>query len=266
MANDSQTPSEIEKNPAMSAVDLSSFQIEFARSLGLEPANDEAGPAFVQRLEQHLGQESMLQLARWFLMSVLQHLQGSAWQSIHVAGIDESQQYALAREFVARDEFKQSLLVVLKDPRFRFTLVSFAKTRNPEKRVLSSTTKAFRHGKEILQRNGLVGPQTSKRKTRRSTVKKSPRVDTAVNRRAARRISLAQSSDTMLNDNPHTLDAAASGNMSEEEFVELDKALGAGDLKAGQAFTYNTNEERFSLLMGALAGAGVFLLALLLFL
>ena len=246
--------------------DLSRHQIDFALSLGLELKENEDCPAFIQRIEQRLGQKSMLELSRWFLLSILQHLQMASWNSTGASGIEEGQQYALAKEFIARDEFKQSLLVVLKDPRLRFTLVKFAKARNLEQRVLSSTTKAYRQGQELLVHRGLVDPAKVSSRGRRPVTGRSSRLDTAANRRAARRLSPVDTAAKVAKkgDTPASHNSASA--MSEEEFEQLDKALGENKAKTSPRFTYQNNEERFSLLLGALAGSGLFLLVLLFFL
>lgn len=245
---------------------LSGQQLDFARDLGLEQQEQETDIEFIKRIEQHLGQESMLELARWFLLSIFQHLKGASWNSISESQVESDKQYELAAEYIAKDEFKQSLLIVLKDHRLRFTLLGFAKARDPQRRILSSTTKAFRRGREILLQHGLVDPQSVKtRKAQKQEKEAAKPTDSAVSRRAARRVAgiNAAGQKTPLKDSP--VSEPIAGDMSEEEFAQLDKALGEGKAEPGQPFTYHSNEERLSLLLGALAGGGLFILTLWIF-
>lgn len=249
---------------------LSAEQLGFARDLGLEQREGETDIEFVKRIEQHLGQESMLELARWFLLSILRHLKKAKWNSLAESGVDSAKQYELAAEFIARDEFKQSLLVVLKDHRLRFALLGFAKARDPQRRILSSTTKAFRRGREILTAHGLVAPHSpsSRKNQKESGENKLPAnspMDLPMSRRAARRVRRTDAEGAKVTVASSPGRDANAGNMSEEEFAQLDKALGEGESAPGQPFTYHSNEERLSLLLGALAGAGLFLLSLWIF-
>lgn len=246
--------------------DLSAQQLDFARDLGLEQQGQETDIEFIKRIEQHLGQESMLELARWFLLSVLQYLKGASWNSISESQVETDKQYELAAEYISKDEFKQSLLVVLKDHRLRFTLLGFAKARDPQRRILSITTKAFRRGREILMQHGLVDPQSIKTRKGRKQVKEAPKpTDSTMSRRAARRVGGINASSQNFSSKGSPVSEPGAGDMSEEEFAQLDKVLGEGKAEPGQPFTYHSNEERLSLLLGALAGGGLFILTLWIF-
>ncbi len=237
---------------------LTAEQLQFAAGLGIEGRQGEDVTAFILRIEQQLGQDSLLELARWFLLSVLRHLQQQDWQSPDGCGIEQARQYELAAEFIARDEYKQSLLVVLKDHRFRFALLRFAKGRNPQQRILSSSTKAFRHAKGILVRHGLVDARMVNRRGRRPVRNTMPEVNTTSSRRAARRGARLIAPEQALHLNESAEAKKSPSEMSEEEFVELDKVLAGSDSQAGQPWTYQTNDERLSLLLGALAGGALF--------
>ncbi|MCG8414802.1 MAG: hypothetical protein MI746_11345 [Pseudomonadales bacterium] len=240
---------------------LSAHQIAFASSLGLQcEANDSVGDT-VLRIEQSLGQQSMREIARWFLLSVLQHLQNTEWTEVEESGLSIDDQYALAESFIERDEYKQSLLTVLKDPRFRFTLLGFAKGRNPERRILSMSTKAYRQARDILLEKGLVDAQQATRRGRRPARKKAA-VSTAVNRRATRRGMMPDGNTLQIDVVEPVAVQPAEEDMSEEEFAELEKVLDDGKLEEGQPWTYQTNEERYSLMLGILAGACVCVLAI----
>ncbi len=240
-------------------------QLRFAKGLGLEPQENESVPAFILRIEQTLGQDSLLELARWFLFSVMRHLRQEGWQSLGDSGVEREAQYQLAAKFIAEDEHKQSLLVVLKDFRFRFVLLSFAKGRDPEQRILSSTTKAFRHARDILIQYGLVDARIVGRRGRRPAQASAPAVNTVSNRRAARRAISPSPARSQSEEKSTAGEHKLSAEMSEEEFAELDKALDGGKSEDGQPWTYHSNDERVSLLLGALAGATLFVVALWIF-
>ena len=258
----------IEPSTQHQFLDISEHQRGFAESLGVDFQTCTNDAEFILLIERQLGQKSMLELARWFLLSVLQHIQNQDWGDISHCPLDEQQQYQLAHEFIGRDEFKQSLLTVLKHPRFRFTLVSFAKSRNQQRRVLSTTTKAFRQAREILLRHELVDQQLVSRKGRRPAKQKPTSAATAASRRAARRgieLSSAAAVEPQVSVKSEVRQAQQDA-MSEEEFAELDAVLANADAEPGKAWTYQNNDERLSLMFGVLAGGGVFALALWLFL
>lgn len=239
-----------------SEISLSAHQIAFASSLGLQCEEGDSVGETVLRIEQSLGQQSMREMARWFLLSVLQHLQNTEWEEVEESGISVEDQYSLAEAFIERDEYKQSILTVLKDPRFRFTLLGFAKGRNPDRRILSMSTKAYRQARDILLEKGLVDAQQASRRGRRPA-KTKPAVSTAINRRATRRGMMPDGNSLQIDVVPSSTTESSEEDMSEEEFAELQKVLDDGKVEQGQPWTYQTNEERYSLMLGILAGACV---------
>jgi len=248
----------------LDSVDLSDHQIAFADSLGVDWESATDVRDTVLRIEQNLGQQSLREMARWFLLSVLQHLQNTDWGDISGSGLEEELQYELADHFLASDEFKQSLLTVLKDPRFRFTLLGFAKGRDAEKRVLSTSTKAYRQARDILLEHELIDASQANRRGRRPAKTVSDE-GTAINRRAARRNQFVSELSVKINVVPQTDSGSKANSLSEEEFEELEQALDTGKPDIGQPWTYETNEERLSLFLGILGGACFCLLLLWLF-
>ncbi len=240
---------------------LSAHQIAFASSLGLQCESNDSVGGTVLKIEQRLGQQSMREIARWFLLSVLQHLHNTEWSEVEESGLSVDDQYALAEAFIETDEYKQSLLTVLKDPRFRFTLLGFAKGRNPERRILSMSTKAYRQARDILLEKGLVDTEQATRRGRRPARNK-PAISTAVNRRATRRGMLPDGNSLQIDVPKPVAAEPTEEDMSEEEFAELEKVLDDGKVEGGQPWTYQTNEERYSLILGILAGACVCVLAI----
>ena len=169
-----------------------------------------------------------------------------------------------AQRFLESDESMQGLRTVLKDANCRFTLLGFAKRRNPERQILSSATKAFKRARQLLEEAGYLQAKSSRQQLQAPQLAISSA--SAVNRRAARR---GHASTTDGQVAGVALAAAAkkpavsAENMSEEEYAELDKVLDGGDAVGdGQYWHYQTNEDRLSLLLGLLAGGGFFMLAL----
>ena len=246
-------------------------QISLAETFAIAVKTDFSADQLVELIEQKLGQNTMLELARWFLMSVLRHSNRADWVTLPDSQMAETEQYALAASFIDRDDLKQSLHTVLKDNRCRFTLIRFAKARNIEKRVLSSTTKAFKQAQALLREAGLLegsGKKTASRKPASNAVQKAAGGASATvsHRRAARR--------GYFDDDPvdytEELDIGSAKlnkdkleNLSDEEYAELQKLIvGEGERVPQQNWSYPTNEDRLSLLIGLAGGCVVFALVL----
>jgi hypothetical protein len=135
---------------------ISDNQRAFAESLGVVVSDFPDIEALVEKIETSLGQNTMLEQSRWFVMSVLCHSNRGAWLTIDESEIDKEKQYEIAGSYIGTDGFKQSLRTVLKEGRCKFTLLKFAKSRNIEKRTLSTTTKAFKHAQSLLKELGLI--------------------------------------------------------------------------------------------------------------
>ena len=268
--------------------DISPQQAQLANSLGISLSEDSSLQELMQAFDNALGQKYLLEQARWFIMSVYRHLTKSKWDSLTDAGLSLDQQYELAEIYVSSDKFKQSLITVLKDPRTRFTILGFAKARNLEKRVLSTTTKAFQHAREVLASKELVAAKASSKSGQRAgkiqeqqleqvseaagSAPETPQTAGAsvVNRRAARRgfseTSEAINAQAGVDVIAEESDTASQAAMSEEEFAELDEVLSSSEQPAAPNWTYQTNEDRLSLLLGVAAGCGFFALVLWMFL
>lgn len=269
--------------------EISLQQAELASSLGISLDESSSLLQLMQALDKALGQKYLLEQARWFILSVYRHLTKANWDTISESGLSLEQQYELAEIYISSDKFKQSLITVLKDPRTRFTLLGFAKSRNLEKRVLSTTTKAYQHAKGILADKELVASKPLRKRGQASASAKSQSQATAdtnsgadarpdaeagdsvVNRRAARR----GFADTSHADGQSEVEAesvsraspdASQTTMSEEEFEELEEELSSGEKPAATNWTYETNEDRLSLLLGLAAGGGFCALMLWMFL
>ncbi|NKB32097.1 MAG: hypothetical protein GKR91_03270 [Pseudomonadales bacterium] len=244
-------------------------QLNFSNALGLDVSDANSLDDLISMIETRLGQDTMLEQARWFIVSVLRHGNKDQWQDLSDSGISEEQQYELAQQYISSDDLKQSLRTVLKDNRCRFTLLRFAKSRNLAKRTLSTTTKAYKQALVQLKSAGLVtAPVRTVRK--RNDRKKFEDSDSVVNRRAARRGYFdedeVESSEQVDIQSPVT-HRDREEKMSEEEYAELEEVIeGAGERAPAQNWSYPTNEDRLSLLMGLAAGGGVFVIVLLLFL
>lgn len=243
-------------------------QVTFAHDCGVELEAVKDIEQLIYRIEVQLGQNTMLEQARWFILSVLRHLNKKNWQNLSECNITNKQQYELAQKYIEADDLKHSLRTVLKDNRCRFTLLRFAKARNIETLTLSTTTIAYQVASTLLQEAELIAkPLVSNKK--RVVGKRHDNSGSAINRRAARRGYFDDNSvklDEVEIQSPQA-NRGKSVGMSEEEYAELEQVIEAsGDRQVSQNWSYPTNEDRLSLLMGLAAGCGVFLIVLLLFL
>lgn len=246
-----------------STTELSADQRSLGASLGLDADTPEC--EFVPKIEAVLGQNTLVEQARYFLMSILCHINREDWSSLEDCPLAQAQQLELAREYIDGDEFKQSLRTVLKDDSFKFTLLSFAKARNASTRTLSLTTKAYKHGVAVLTSNGLIDPSRKKPRAKRKPAAKPQDKGSLVDRRAARRgyfdeeepVDTLAGTESLPTDDEHQA-------ISDEEFAALDAKLSELETPP-ENWTYNTAEDRVSLLAGLILGCGVFAVVIWLF-
>ncbi|MDP6651529.1 MAG: hypothetical protein QGF90_05390 [Gammaproteobacteria bacterium] len=240
-------------------------QLALARSIGISVDRLADLEQLIREIEQELGQSTLLEQSRWFVMSVLRYCSKAHWQDISQSSVSEQRQYELAASFIARDNLKQSLRIVLKEDRCRFTLIGFAKSRSVEKRVLSTTTKTFKQAKQLLQETGLLEVNTRGRSKR-------PDADTGVKLVAKEHATgsginqLAVQSGYFDDSAMDTVDALKIGSaepamtkldkLSEEEYAELESVIivQEGEMSTQQSQGYTGNENRQSLLMGFTTG------------
>ncbi|MFT4888000.1 MAG: glutamyl/glutaminyl-tRNA synthetase [Pseudohongiellaceae bacterium] len=267
---------------------ISDNQRAFAESLGIVVSDLPNIEELVEKIETSLGQNTMLEQSRWFVMSVLCHSNRCAWLTIDESEIDKEKQYEIAGSYIATDDFKQSLRTVLKEDRCKFTLLRFAKSRNIEKRTLSTTTKAFKHARSLLKELGLINAaKASARKNTKvanvNTVEiaqkanevKDSRQSTSPKKRsepdkyalAGRRPAPGGDvEDDFLNPQQDIEELLNSQvQMSDQEFAELDAKI---DMEAGSVFenwSGEESEDRTSLLVGLAAGGVMFAVVLWLF-
>lgn len=235
---------------------ISKDQLALASRIGVDTGEENSIDDIVRAIEETLGQNTLLEQARYFVLSVLNHANRLQWRSLSDTSLSNDRQLELARLFIASDDLKQSLRTVLKDNRFKFTLLKFAKTRNVEKRVLSTTTKAFKEARKLLVERALIDPPKKKVAVQAKTKKKES--DSLVDRRAARRgyfndefLEFLSPQDAPIGNHPD--DA-----LTDEEFDELDAKLSGVDSLTANAWTYHNSEDRLSLLVGLAAGSVVF--------
>ncbi len=247
------------ENPS---AELSDDQKNLGTKLGLDVAGSES--ELVPAIEKALGQNTLLEQARYFLLSILAHTNQADWTSIADCSLSEEEQLELAKQYIDGDEFKQSLRTVLKDDHFKFTLLRFAKARNVETRTLSITTKAYKHGLEVLKGKGLIQPKQKKARAKRKPASKPKDKGSLVDRRAARRGYFDQELMDALSGTEKSKVHEEAQTLSDEEFAQLDDKL--GDLKAPpENWTYNSDEDRVSLLSGLVLGCIVFAIVILIF-
>tara|TARA_B110000858_G_scaffold193768_1_gene246921 strand:- start:21660 stop:22487 length:828 start_codon:yes stop_codon:yes gene_type:complete len=251
---------------------LNPKQISVAVELGIDVATLGSAEAVVEAIESKLGKAAEEQCARWFVISVLGHLRKAKWADLSDSGLNEARQINLAKDCLAVKGFSSSLRIVTKDARSKFRIVGFSSSKKIEKVVLATGTKAYKIASYVILEAELV-EQQAKKKARSRKKSKEPRSElekaekTVVGRRAKRR---GYSEDEFMS----VVDAAevTSGkqqavSMSKEEFADLDVALSNSDTEIiQQNWSDQQDEERWSRILGLLAGVGFFVCVALLFL
>lgn len=249
--------------------DIADSQLEVAKGLDIPVAEFPTTTALVGKIEEALGQGTMLELSRWFVMSVLCHSNKLPWLSLNDCELDEEKQYALAGRYINSDEYKQSLRTVLKEDRCKFTLIRFAKSRNIEKRTLSTTTKAFKHAQTLLKEESLLAAKTPARKSKSKPSTKKPKAPdkgSLVDRRAARRGYFDDEFLDFLNPTGEGFDQGSGEvSLSDEEFAELDAKIDIPGEPAIEGWSGAASEDRSSLFVGLAAGGLMFALVLWIF-
>jgi hypothetical protein len=191
-------------------------------------------------------------LARWYLLSVFRHLQQRDWSDVNDCDLPASVVDELVSAYLADRSARQSLIMVLKESRYRNQLVRFGPNRDQDLLQLSESTIAFRHARTLLQ--PVLGPSPGDF----ATIPVEPVAATVNARRAARRAQPMTGSDKS---GTSRGESAADSGMSDAEYARLEQALSsspAGDEPVPRR--YDNNADRLSLLYGLLAGALLFIL------
>lgn len=257
---------------------LSLSQQSVAREAGVEvgflvadesKSDEEHAESVVHLMETQLGQDTLLEQSRWYLLSIERHLAKAGWLDPEGSAMDHDRQYVLAAEFIAEDAAKKMLKSVLKDWRCKFTLLRFAKVRNLSAAVLSSNTKAYKSGVELLVKS-LVSKPVSKSIRKPTPAAKTRESNSSSGRRAARRgfvitdVASEVDSERNADSNPAKQTAPDSASsMSQEEYDRLEQAI-VSDKKVviQRRWNYGSNEEKISLAVGLVSGlifAGLFI-------
>ena len=253
------------------SVSLHPNQSSVAIELGLEVAKLSSAQAVVDAIEFKLGKAAEEERARWFAISVLKHLRKAKWAEPSGSGLDDARQKNLAKDCLAVDGFSASLRTVTKDARSKFRIVGFASSKKIERGVLATGTKAYKIAAYIIVEAGLL-EQASIKTTSQKKVK-SPRAQlnkiekTVVGRRAKRRGYYEDEFMNVADTAVLTSEKDQAVSMTEEEFARLDAALSKGDPEIiQQNWGDQPNEDRWSRILGLLAGVGFFVFVALLFL
>jgi len=261
-------------------------QSSVATALGLDMAMLSSVAAVVDAIESTLGKVAEEESARWFAISVLRHLRKAKWSTPHDSDLDDAGQKDLAKGCLAVDGFSASLRTVIKDSRSKFRIVGFASSKKIERGVLATGTKAYKIAVNTIVAAGLAARKTKPASYKTTTKKKAdpqpqskselkPELKdklkevekTVVGRRAKRRgYSIGESmpvGDTL----KVTSEENQTVSMSKEEFAGLDVALSKNDAEIiQQNWDDQQNEDRWSRLLGLLAGVGFFVFVALLLL
>lgn len=258
-------------------------QISVAAELGLDVAKLNSAAAVVAAIESKLGKMAEEECARWFAISVLRHLRKAKWTELSGSDLDDAKQKNLGKDCLAVEGFSSSLRTVTKDARSKFRIIGFASSKKINRGVLATGTKAYKIAANILTEAGLVALQTKPASNKTTSKKKAvdqplelkpelkqelKKVEkTVVGRRAKRRGYSEDESINVEDAAEATSEKNQATSMSKEEFAGLDAALSKNDAEIiQQSWGDQQNEDRWSRLLGLLAGVGLFVFVALLFL
>lgn len=246
-------------------------QSSVAVELGLDVAKLGSAAAVVDAIESSLGKSAEQERARWFVISVLRHLRKAKWTESSGSDLDAERQKKLAADSLAVEGFSASLRTVTKDARSKFRLVSFASSKKIERGVLATGTKAYKIAAYVIVEAGLdeqrakPASKESKPESRRPELKEIEK--TAVGRRAKRRGYFDDGFMNVTDTTEVTSGKHQAASMSKEEFADLDAVLSKGDTEIiQQNWADQQSEDRWSRILGLLAGVGFFVFVALLFL
>ena len=128
-----------------------SNQLSLAADLGIGLQAEASLDSLILEIEQSLGDKSIEEQARWFVLSVLRHLNREKWLEPTASNLDMSRQYALARDCLAIDGFKKSMKVLLKNRHCVFTLLRFRASKDVKNKIMSTATNAYKIAATVLQ-------------------------------------------------------------------------------------------------------------------
>ena len=266
--------------------EISESQRALATALGINIEEGMAISKLVLQIEQKLGDGAQLESARWYVMSVMRHVENAQWTQLEISGLTQDEQYDLAARCLADSEFTQSIKTVLKGANCRFALVDFKRTRNPGKRILTNTTLAFRIAeaavndmlpvavnnseKAVVDQVQIAATSSEAEVVDQAHVDLSEEPTTASRRRASRRGYAGETATKTAtsNDTGEGAQSVAGPGMSPQEYAELEAALTQQQSSARLRRTwlrFGSDESR-SWLLGLLAGFILFGAVLLLFL
>ncbi|PCI78501.1 MAG: hypothetical protein COB20_06590 [SAR86 cluster bacterium] len=250
-------------------------QSSVAVELGLDVAKLGSAEAVVGAIESALGKTAEEECARWFAISVLKHLRKAKWATPSGSDLDDVRQKSLGKDCLAVEGFSSSLRTVTKDARSKFRIVGFASSKKIERGVLATGTKAYKIAAKQIREAGLVerqaqqtGNKTASRKKAESQPPELREVEkTVVGRRAKRRGYFEDEFINVAEPAELTSETNQAVSMSKEEFADLDAALSKNDAEIIQKnWGDQQNEDRWSRILGLLAGVGFFVFVALLFL
>ena len=270
------------------SVSLHPNQISVAVELGLNVAKLSSAAAVVDAIESKLGKVADQECARWFTISVLRHLRKAKWAEPSGSDLDDAKQKQLAKDCLAVEGFSSSLRTVTKDARSKFRIIGFASSKKIDRGVLATGTKAYKIASKLIIETGLAAQKTQAASNKTQSKKKatdqplglepelkleskpeSKEVEKTVVGRRAKRRGYSEDESIGVEDNVEATTPVKNqtASMSKEEFAGLDAALSKNDAEIiQQNWGDQQNEDRWSRILGLLAGVGFFVFVALLFL
>ena len=126
-----------------------------AGELGVETAEHNSIAQTISAIEDRLEDAAIMESSRWFAISVLRHLKKAKWNTLNESGLDEAKQKSLAENCLAIAGFATSLRTVTKDARSKYRIVGCASSKNVDRGLLATGTKAYKIASDVVLNSGL---------------------------------------------------------------------------------------------------------------
>ena len=150
-----------------------------AGELGVETAEHNSIAQTISAIEARLGDAAAVESSRWFAISVLRHLKKAKWNTLNESGLDEAKQKSLAEDCLAIAGFATSLRTVTKDDRSKYRIVGFASSKNVDRGLLATGTKAYKIASDVVLDSGLLAQDEERAKSAKDSAENASETKTA---------------------------------------------------------------------------------------
>jgi hypothetical protein len=233
-------------------------QLHLLHSLGVDAPETATASKVADLIENYLGGEASLEQVRWYLLSVLRHINQANWQDPEDCKLSDEVQRQLSARLLAVPGARKSLEQVLRNKNARYRLLTFADRSNAATLTMSRGTRLFQHASKLINDAQGIKDSASQEKDKDIPL-------TGINaRRAQRRMAtIPESVPPAASESPESKPEAC---MTLEDYEKFERAiLTPVDARLMRRATYKTAEDRLSLLAGVVSAVLIFLLVLWVF-